>query len=209
MFPVAAPERRELDIEICASVGFLTEETARSLKEAGVDRYNHNLNASERYYPRICTTHTYQDRIQSLQYARMAGLQLCCGALFGMGESEDDVIDLAFALREVEPDSVPVNFLHPIPGTPLEGVDYLSPAKCLAILSLIRFLNPRREIRLAGGREFHLRSLQPMALYPANSIFVSGYLTTTGQTPEQAWQMVADMGFVVEQEVVEEAATSL
>jgi biotin synthase len=126
-----------------------------------------------------------------------------------MGETEDDIIDLSFALREVEPDSIPINFLHPIPGTPLERVNYLSPVKCLAILSLIRFLNPHREVRLAGGSEFHLRSLQPLALYPANSMFVSGYLTTSGQAPDEARQMVTDMGFVVEQEVVEEVATSL
>ena len=201
--------KQEVGLEICTSLGFLTEEAARSLKKAGVDRYNHNLNSSERFYPQISTTHTYQDRIRTLQHARKAGLKLCCGALFGMGESEEDIIDLSFALREVEPDSIPINFLQPIPGTPLEKVNYLSPVKCLAILSLIRFLNPSREVRLAGGREFHLRSLQPLALYAANSIFVSGYLTTSGQTPEEAWQMVADMGFVVEQEVVEEVATSL
>ncbi len=201
--------KQEVGIKICTSLGFLSEETARILKEAGVDRYNHNLNTSERFYPEICTTHVYQDRIRTLQYARQAGLELCCGALFGMGETDDDIIELAFALREVAPDSIPINFLHPAPGTSLEKMNYLSPVKCLAILSLIRFLNPRQEVRLAGGREFHLRSLQPLALYPANSLFVSGYLTTSGQTPEEAWQMVTDLGFEVEQEVVDEVATSL
>ncbi len=128
---------------------------------------------------------------------------------FGMGESEGDIIDLSFALREIRPDSIPINFLHPAAGTPLERVDYLTPLKCLKILSLIRFLNPDREIRIAGGREFHLRSLQPLALYPANSIFASGYLTTSGQTPEEALQMITDMGFTMEQEVVEEVAGDL
>ena len=199
----------ETGIEICTSLGLITEETARRLKEAGVDRYNHNLNTSERFYPQICTTHAYQDRIQTLQNARKAGLQLCCGALFGMGESEDDILDLSFALRDVRPDSIPINFLHPTPGTPLEKMRHLTPLKCLTILSLIRFLNPDREIRVAGGREFHLRSLQPLALYPANSIFVSGYLTTSGQTPEEARQMITDMGFTVEQEPMQEVGASL
>ena len=126
-----------------------------------------------------------------------------------MGETDDDIIDLILDLREANPDSIPVNFLHPIPGTPLEKAGYLTPVKCLSILSLMRFLAPDREIRIAGGREYHLRSLQPLVLYPANSIFVSGYLTTSGQSPEEAWQMVADMGFEVEEEVVEEVATRL
>ena len=209
MYQVVKRIKQEAGIEICTSLGFLTEETAQYLKEAGVDRYNHNVNTSERFYPEICTTHTYEGRTQTLQNARRAGLELCCGALFGIGESEDDIIDLSFALREIGPDSIPINFLHPAPGTPLEKVNYLTPLKCLMILSLIRFLNPDREIRIAGGREFHLRSLQPLALYPANSIFVSGYLTTPGQTPQEAQQMITDMGFTVEQEVVEEVGASL
>ena len=111
IYRVVSRIKQEVGIEICTSLGFLTEEAARRLKEAGVDRYNHNLNTSERFYPQICTTHTYQDRIQTLQNARRAGLELCCGALFGMGESEDDIIDLSFALREIGPDSIPINFL--------------------------------------------------------------------------------------------------
>lgn len=190
--------KETVDIEICTSLGFLTEQAAQQLKEAGVDRYNHNLNTSQRFYPQICTTHSYADRIETLQHARKANLTLCCGALFGMGESEEDIIDLALALRELGVDSIPVNFLHPIPGTPMETANYLTPFKCLAILSLIRFLNPWTEIRVAGGREYHLRSLQPLALYVANSIFVSGYLTTDGQTPDQDLQMIRDMGFEVE-----------
>lgn len=192
--------KQDIGIDVCTSLGFLSEGDARSLKEAGVDRYNHNLNASERFYPNICSTHTFQDRIQTLRHARVAGLELCCGALFGMGERDEDIVDTAFALREIMPDSIPINFLHPVKGTPLENVNYLTSLKCLVILCLIRFLNPRTEIRAAGGREYHLRSLQPMALYPANSLFVSGYLTTTGQTPEEAWRMIEDMGFEVEEE---------
>ena len=124
-----------------------------------------------------------------------------------MGEDDKDIVETAFALRELKPDSIPVNFLHPIPGTVLEDVNYLTSLKCLSVLCLIRFLNPETEIRMAGGREHHLRSLQPLALYPANSLFVSGYLTTSGQTPEEAWKMIEDMGFeVIEERSMEVAA---
>ncbi|MDP2719835.1 MAG: biotin synthase BioB [Dehalococcoidia bacterium] len=195
-----------VDISICTSLGFLDASAARALKEAGVDRYNHNLNTSRRYYGDICTTHSYQERLETLRNARDAGLELCCGALFGMGETEDDITDLCFSLRELNPASIPVNFFHPVPGTPLEEVRYLTPLKCLAILCLVRFINPATEIRVAGGREHHLRMLQPLSLYPANSLFVSGYLTTPGQSPQEAWQMVSDMGFEVVQEVSGETA---
>lgn len=198
--------KEKVDVEICVSLGLLDEATARRLKDAGVNRYNHNLNTSARFYPEICTTHTYADRIRTLEHARAAGLELCCGALFGMGESEDDIIDLAFALREVGAASIPVNFLHPVAGTALEKVNYLTPLKCLAILCLVRFVNPATEIRIAGGREFHLRSLQPLGLYPANAIFVSGYLTTGGQTPEEAGRMIADLGFEIANEQVAKLA---
>ena len=200
--------RAEVDVEICTSLGLLSEEDAQRLKEAGVDRYNHNLNTSERFYPQICTTHNYKDRINTLQNARKAGLKLCCGALFGMGESDDDIIDLGLALREVGPDSIPVNFLHPIQGTSLEQAGGPTPLECLCILCLMRFLNPCTEIRVAGGRELRLRSLQPLLLYPANSVFVSGYLSTDGQGPKEALQMIADMGFMVEEEAVDKVSAA-
>lgn len=188
----------EVGIKVCACVGLLTEGKARMLKEAGVDQLNHNLNTSERFYPRIATTHTYQDRVQTLKAARAAGLSLCTGAIFGMGETDDDVIDVLYALREIEPQSIPINFLHPIEGTPLEGVHHLTPYRCLRLLCLARFLNPKQEIRVAGGRELHLRSLQPLALYPANSIFTEGYLTTRGETTSESWRMIEDLGFEIE-----------
>lgn len=196
--------KEAVGISICTSLGILTPETAIALKQAGVNRYNHNLNASQRFYSQICSTHTYQDRLKTLQNARAAGMELCCGAIFGMGETGNDIIDLSLALRELNPDSIPVNFLIPIDGTPQEAHNYLNPLQCLRILCLLRFLNPRLEIRVAGGREYHLRSLQPLALYPANSIFVAGYLTTSGQTPPEAWQMIQDMGFDIEQVPVSE-----
>ncbi|MBI4287199.1 MAG: biotin synthase BioB [Chloroflexi bacterium] len=211
--------KAEVGISICASLGLLTPDAAQALKRAGVDRYNHNLNASQRLYGEICHTHTYEDRLRTLRYARESGLELCSGAIFGMGESEADIVDLGLSLRQLHPDSLPVNFLHPIEGTPLWDMgggmqevrptlppltSRLTPHKCLKILCLLRFLNPTLELRIAGGREYHLRSLQPLALYPANSIFVSGYLTTPGQTPPEAWKMIEDMGFEVEQTPVSE-----
>ncbi|MDO8637789.1 MAG: biotin synthase BioB [Dehalococcoidia bacterium] len=198
--------KKEMNLSICTSLGLLTPEAAIALKQAGVDRYNHNLNASQRFYSQICTSHTYRDRLQTLQNARAAGMELCCGAIFGMGETDDDIIDLSLALRELKPHSIPVNFLIPIEGTPVASSleNHLNPLRCLKILCLLRFLNPELEIRVAGGREYHLRSLQPLALYPANSIFVAGYLTTSGQTPPDAWQMIQDMGFEIEQVPVSE-----
>ena len=191
--------KEEVDIAICCTVGIISEEKARRLYEAGVEQLNHNLNTSERYYPQICTTHTYQDRVDTLLAARKAGLKLCTGAIFGQGEAEEDIIDIAFALRELDPQSIPVNFLLAIPGTPLEGTNYLKPYDCLKILCLMRFLNPRQEIRVSAGREVHLRSLQPLALYPANSVFVSGYLTTAGQEYKDTWQMIEDLGFEIQE----------
>ncbi|MEE9240851.1 MAG: biotin synthase BioB [bacterium] len=185
-------------MSICVSLGLLDREKAGRLKEAGVDRLNHNLNTSERYYPEICSTHTYRDRMDTLAAGRGAGLELCSGVIFGQGERREDVLDVCEALRELEPESIPVNFLHPVPGTPLEGIPPLGPAQCLRLLCLMRFFNPRSEIRVAGGREVQLREHQALALYPANSIFVSGYLTTSGQPAEEAHRMIRDLGFEVD-----------
>jgi biotin synthase len=190
--------KEEVPIQVCCSLGLLTEDQARKLKAAGVDRINHNLNTSEAYHPRICTTHTFRDRVATLQHAREAGLEICSGGIIGMGERDDDVVDLALALREVRPDSIPLNMLHPVPGTPLEHCRQLSPERCLKVLCLFRFLHPQTEIRVAGGREFNLRTLQPLALYAADSLFVNGYLTTPGQPASEAWRMIEDLGFEIE-----------
>jgi biotin synthase len=190
--------KREVPVQICCSLGLLSAEHARRLKTAGVDRINHNLNTSEAYHASICTTHTFQDRLGTIRHARAAGLEICSGGIIGMGERDDDLIDLALALREVNPHSIPVNALHPVAGTPLEHCRHLTPQRCLKALCLFRFIHPRTEIRVAGGREFNLRSLQPLALYPADSIFVGGYLTTPGQPAPEAWRMIEDLGFQIE-----------
>lgn len=190
--------KQEMPIQVCCSLGLLNEKQAVQLKAAGVDRINHNLNTSETYHSSICTTHTFQDRLTTLNHARAAGLELCSGGIIGMGECDEDLVDLALALREVNPDSIPVNMLHPVPGTPFQEKQDLTPQRCLKIFCLFRFLHPSREIRAAGGREWNLRSLQPMVLYVADSLFVDGYLTTPGQPAPEVWKMIEDLGFTVE-----------
>ncbi|MGH7362679.1 MAG: biotin synthase BioB [Candidatus Methylomirabilales bacterium] len=198
---VAAVEaiRAEVPINICCCLGLLTDGQARRLKAAGVERVNHNLNTSRRFYPRICQTHSYDDRVRTLEAVRQAGISTCSGGIVGMGETDEDILDLALHLRALDVDSIPVNFLHPIAGTPLAGIRTLDPRRCLKVLCLFRFVLPAKEIRVAGGRELNLGSLQPLALYPANSIFVEGYLTTPGQTTPAAHRMIADLGFEIDE----------
>lgn len=185
------------DAEICACLGLLTPEQGAALKEAGVFAYNHNLNTSENFYNEICETHTYADRVRTIGVAKDAGLSPCCGALFGMGETNEDIVDVAFSLRALGVDSLPVNFLIPIQGTPLAGRWDLTPNRCLKILALLRFTNPQSELRIAGGREHHLKSLQPIGLLIANSIFIGDYLTAKGQRPEDDLAMIRDLGFEI------------
>ena len=191
--------KRTVDIDVCCCMGLLNEAQARTLKAAGVDRINHNLNTSAEHHDNIVTTHTYSDRLNTLKAVRAAGLETCCGGIIGMGESRQDVVDLAVALRELDIDSIPVNFLHPIEGTPLAGRKPTSPQDGLKVLCLFRFVNPNKEIRIAGGRELTLRSLQALALYPANSVFMEGYLTTGGQSTSETHRLIEDMGFEVEE----------
>lgn len=186
------------DLKICACLGLLSESQTHRLAEAGVDRVNHNLNTSENYHPQICTTHNFRDRVETLKNVQAAGITTCSGGILGMGESDDDLIDLAYSLRELKVTSVPLNFLIPIAGTPLAEVNELNPRRCLRILCLFRFILPSQEIRIAGGREVHLRSLQPLGLYPANSIFIGDYLTTAGQAARADLEMISDAGFVLE-----------
>jgi biotin synthase len=190
--------KAELDLELCASLGLLTEAKAKRLAAAGVDRFNHNLETGERHYGAIVTTHSWRDRVETVQLAKAAGMETCCGGIVGLGESEDDLLDLAFALRELDVDSVPVNFLDARPGTPLAGYAKVEPGFALRALCMFRFVHPRTDLRVAGGRELTLRALQAMALYPANSIFTQGYLTTGGATPEADHQMILDAGFELE-----------
>ncbi|MCZ4099285.1 biotin synthase BioB [Streptomyces sp. SID13666] len=185
-------------IEVCACLGLLSAGQADRLREAGADAYNHNLNTSEATYGGITTTHTYADRVDTVQQAQAAGLSACSGLIAGMGESDADLVDVVFALRELDPDSVPVNFLIPFEGTPLAEEWNLTPQRALRILAMVRFVCPDVEVRLAGGREVHLRSLQPLALHLVNSIFLGDYLTSEGQAGQADLDMIADAGFEVE-----------
>jgi biotin synthase len=194
----AAQIKAEMDIELCASLGLLTEAKARRLASAGVDRFNHNLETSERHYGTMVSTHTWRDRVATVEIAKRAGMATCCGGIVGLGETEDDLLDLAFALRELDVDSVPVNFLDARAGTPLAGAPLVEPGFALRALCMFRFVHPRTDLRVAGGREITLRKLQVMALYPANSIFTQGYLTTAGATPHDDHQMIRDAGFELE-----------
>jgi biotin synthase len=190
--------KAEMDIELCASLGLLNEAKAKRLAEAGVDRFNHNLETSERHYGQIVSTHTWRDRVATVQLAKAAGMDTCCGGIVGLGESEDDLLDLAFALRELDVDSVPVNFLDAREGTPLAGYPRVEPGFALRALCMFRFVHPRTDLRVAGGREITLRALQAFALYPANSIFTQGYLTTGGASAQFDHQMIRDAGFELE-----------
>jgi biotin synthase len=190
--------KSEMDIELCASLGILTEAKAKRLAESGVDRFNHNLETSENHYGKIVSTHTWRDRVETVQLAKAAGMDTCCGGIVGLGESEEDLLDLAFSLHDLDVDSVPVNFLDARPGTPLEGYPLVEPAYALRALCMFRFVHPRTDLRVAGGREITLRALQAFALYPANSIFTQGYLTTGGATPHADHQMIRDAGFELE-----------
>jgi biotin synthase len=189
--------KQRYPLKICACLGLLTRDQARELKACGVDRVNHNLNTGESFYGEICTTHTFRDRLATLHAVRDAGLEMCSGGIIGMGERRRDVVDMAITLRDLGVQSIPVNFLNPIDGTPLAGRNDLNPRYCLKVLAMFRLVNPDRELRIAGGRELHLGSMQALGLYPANSIFVGDYLTTKGQPPEADFQMIRDMGFEI------------
>ena len=190
---------KDMGLRTCLSAGLLDREKADRLKDAGLDRLNHNLNTSEAHYPEICSTHTYADRKQTLAAARAAGLGVCSGMIVGMGESFDDILDVAYTLRDLRAESIPVNFLLPIDGNPITDVKCngapLNPQLVLRVLSMVRLVNPSAEVRIAAGRELHLRSLQPLALWPANSLFMAGYLLTEGDDAAATLRMILDAGF--------------
>ena len=204
-----SPSEKELDVlaavvptikqkhrlAVCASVGLLTPQQAAKIKSAGVDRVNHNLNTSRRFYPLICSTHSFDERLATLGAVRLAGLEICSGGIVGMGEDEADVVDLALQLGRLRVEATPINFLLPIPGITLAGAKKLNPRYCLKVLCLFRLSNPQCELRIAAGREMHLGPLQPLGLYAANSIFVGDYLTTEGQPPSEDFRMIEAMGF--------------
>jgi biotin synthase len=187
--------RDEVGIRVCAGLGIINEEQARRLAAAGVERYNHNLETSERHFPQIVTTHTFAERVSTIRAARRAGMGLCAGGIFGIGETEDDRVSMAMELRELGADTVPMNFLHPIPGTPMGDAKTLEPREILRIISLYRFLLPKASLKVAGGRVLNLRDMQSWIFYAgATSILSGNYLTTAGRAVKDDVQMVKDCG---------------
>lgn len=185
---------------LCCSIGFLTEHQAKVLKDAGLDRINHNLNSSRNYYPNICSTHTFDQRVANIRMLQGLGYEICSGGIIGMGESKEDVVDMLLELREIQPEALPINFLLPIPGTPLEHADMsvLSTAYCMKVLCLTRLLVPKADIRCAAGREVYFKGEEKMLLRVVDSIFASGYLTAGGQGIKDTIQTIEDAGFSYE-----------
>lgn len=192
----------EYPMDICASLGLLKEGQAERLAEAGVDRYNHNLETSSDYFEEIVSTHDWQDRVDTVKRAKSAGMEACCGGIVGMNEEKDDWVKLAFALRDIGVESVPINFLNPRPGTPMEEADQIEPNDCLKALAMFRLVHPEADVRVAGGREVVLDHMQPLSFYAANSFFTEGYLTTGGQGDSKDYKMIEQAGF--EPVIVEE-----
>ncbi len=185
-------------MEICVSAGFISKQDAKNFIAAGVNRYNHNLNTSSGHYGSICSSHEFQQRVKTISNAKSAGLDICSGVIMGMGESIDDIVQVIEELKNIGVNSIPVNFFMPFEGHRVKKQNNLTPQLCLKILAAFRFANPKTEIRAAGGREFHLRSLQPFCLYAVNSIFADGYLTMDGDEMTATRQMIEDSGFVIE-----------
>ena len=190
--------RQSVDIEVAASLGLLKDGQAERLAEAGVHRYNHNLEAGPRFFPQICTTHTFEDRVQTCERVRGAGMELCSGGIFGMGETWEDRLDLAFTLRDLGAREIPCNFLNPRPGTPLQLSTLMQPLEALRCVAVYRLINPDSVLRYAGGREIVLRDLQAYGMLTgANGLIVGNYLTTLGRSAEADLAMLADLGMPV------------
>ena len=184
-------------IKACASLGLIDTEKAKELKAAGLFRYHHNLETSRSFFKNICTTHDYEENIETIRIVKKAGLSVCAGALFGMGEGITHRIELAATLRELNVDSVPINILNPIKGTPLSHMLPLPPLEILMTIAVFRFMLPDKDIKLCGGKEKNLRQLLPLGIMAgANSLMTGNYLTTTGRDSKLDMEMIADLGLI-------------
>lgn len=178
--------KEETSLEVCACLGTLTDEAAAALREVGVTRYNHNLETAESYFPEIISTHTYEDRLNTIKAVKKVGMEVCCGGIIGLGESMEQRIELALALRDLDVESIPINILNPIEGTRLEASEPLSHLEILKTIAVFRFILADKIIRYAGGRENALGELQNLGLMAGlNGMLIGGYLTTTGQEVEK------------------------
>ena len=188
---------KDQNIHLCASLGIINKGEMAKLKQAGLTRYHHNLETAASFFQNICTTHEYDERIQTIKQAKEAGLSVCSGGIFGLGESDAQVVELAKTLKSLDVDAVPVNFLVPIPGTPLENKNYLTPLRCLKIISILRYILPDKEIIICGGRVQNLKELHPLVFYAgASGIMTGNYLTTTGRTLEEDLCLLEHLGFL-------------
>jgi biotin synthase len=186
--------KEKTGLALCASLGMINPAIAHLLKEAGLSRYHHNLETAPSFFPHICTTHRYEDDLNTLRSAKETGLEVCSGGILGLGESPQQRLELAFTLRAMEIDSVALNFLNPIPGTPLEGTQYLTPLEILKSVALFRLILPDWDIRICGGREFGLRDLHPLVFWAgANGIMIGNYLTTKGRDYRADLRMIQDL----------------
>ncbi|MEW6601557.1 MAG: biotin synthase BioB [Nitrospirota bacterium] len=191
-------ELRKHEIMPCATLGMLGHNQLKQLKDAGLNRYHHNLESSEEFFSEICSTHTYKDKIKTIEAARALDLTLCSGGIFGLGESWEDRIEMAFALKDIRVDSVPINFFTPVKGTPLQDRDMLSPLEALKIIAIYRLIMPDREIRVCGGRPATLRDLNSHIFTAgADGLLIGNYLTTQGRAPLDDLRMIQDMGLEI------------
>ncbi|RPI37321.1 MAG: biotin synthase BioB [Nitrospiraceae bacterium] len=189
---------RKLGLLPCATLGLLSKDELQQLKEAGLERYHNNIETSERFFSEICTTHTYQDKIATIKEVKSCGLSLCSGGIFGLGETWEDRIDMAFALRDISPDSVPINFLTPVKGTRLGVNKFLEPFEALKIISLYRFMLPDKEIRVCGGRIQTLGEFNSFIFYAgADGLLTGDYLTTLGRNYKDDLQLISQHGLKV------------
>ncbi len=187
--------REEAGVAPCASLGMLGRDELLALKEAGLTRYHHNLETAESFFPQICTTQDWKDSVRIVEQAKELGLQVCCGGIFGMGESLEQRVEFLGQIRDLDVDSVPLNFLNPIPGTRLEGLHELTPKDCLRIVAVARLMLPDKEIRVAGGRDVNLRDLQSWIFVAgADGMMIGDYLTTRGRKVDDDLQMLRDLG---------------
>lgn len=197
LLAAAFAEMPKENARYCASLGILAQEELEILKNAGVGRYHHNLETARSHFDAVCSTHSYDERMDTIRAAQAAGMSVCAGGIFGIGESDDQVLELALTLRELDVDAVPLNFLVPIPGTPLSGTPNLTPLRCLKIISLFRYVLPEKDILVCGGRPANLKSLQSLIFQAGASGMMTGnYLTTTGRTLDDDLDMIAQLGMV-------------
>ena len=187
--------KKEVGIEICTSLGILTPEQANKLKEVGVTRYHANIETAPSHFPDICSTHSYEDKMSTIQAAKDAGIRVCSGGILGLNETPEQRVEMAFELKRLNIDSIPLNLLNQIEGTPFENNKSMTPLEILRAFAVFRFILPKALIRTAGGRELNLRDLQALALNGGmNGIMVGGYLTTGGRRPEDDKTMLKDLG---------------